>query len=67
MPCARRSIELSGLLDQVRGAREEALELARFACEQSGGKLHQELAELAEFPSAPFTGSANLKRPGRHT
>jgi ATP-dependent exoDNAse (exonuclease V) beta subunit len=48
-------IELSGLLDQVPGAREEEQELARFACEQSGGELHQELAELVEFPSAPFT------------
>jgi len=47
-------IRLGGLLDRSPGAREEALELARFACEQSGGKLHQELAELVEFPSAPF-------------
>jgi ATP-dependent exoDNAse (exonuclease V) beta subunit len=54
-------IELSGLLDQVPGAREEALELARFACEQSGGQLHQELAELVEFPSAPFAGSSNFE------
>jgi ATP-dependent exoDNAse (exonuclease V) beta subunit len=54
-------IELSRLLDQVPGAREEALELARFACGQSGGQLHQDLAELAEFPSAPFTGSADFE------
>ncbi|MFZ1085581.1 MAG: UvrD-helicase domain-containing protein [Terracidiphilus sp.] len=47
-------IDLSQLLDQAPGAREEALVLARFACEQSGGLLHQELAELVEFPSAPF-------------
>jgi ATP-dependent exoDNAse (exonuclease V) beta subunit len=52
-------IQLSQLLDQVPGARGEALELARFACEQSGGLLHRELAELVEFPSAPFTGSAD--------
>jgi ATP-dependent exoDNAse (exonuclease V) beta subunit len=52
---------LSGLLDQVSGAREEALELARFACEESGGQLHQELAELTEFPSAPLTGSTNVE------
>jgi ATP-dependent exoDNAse (exonuclease V) beta subunit len=45
---------LSRLLDQALGAREEALELARFACGQSGGALHQELAELVELPSAPF-------------
>jgi ATP-dependent exoDNAse (exonuclease V) beta subunit len=47
-------LQLSELLDQFPGAREEALELARFACEQSGGQLHQELAELVEFPTAPF-------------
>jgi ATP-dependent exoDNAse (exonuclease V) beta subunit len=52
-------IQLSGLFDHVPGAREEALELARFACEQSGGQLHQELAELVEFPSAPFAGSSD--------
>jgi len=45
---------LCRLLDQVPGAQGEALQLARFACEQSGGLLHQELAELAEFPTAPW-------------
>ena len=50
--CARPNS--SQLLDQVPGAREEALELARFACEQSGGLLHRELAELAEFPCRPI-------------
>jgi ATP-dependent exoDNAse (exonuclease V) beta subunit len=54
-------IHMSELLDHVPGAREEALELARFACEQSGGQLHQELAELVEFPSAPFTGSSDFE------
>jgi ATP-dependent exoDNAse (exonuclease V) beta subunit len=54
-------IRLSELLDQARGARGEALELARFACQQSGGHLHQELAELAEFPAAPFTGSTDFE------
>ncbi len=46
---------LSQLLDQVPDSREEALKLARFACEQTGGELHRELAELADFPMAPFT------------
>ena len=55
-------IRLSGLLDQAPGARGEALELARFACEQSGGQLHQELAELAEFPAASV--SYTHLRPG---
>ena len=45
---------VSHLLDHVPGAREEALELARFACDQSGGELHRELAELADFPIPPF-------------
>ena len=52
---------LSQLLDQVPGAREEALELARFACTQTGGQLHRELAELAEFPCAPFASSEALE------
>jgi ATP-dependent exoDNAse (exonuclease V) beta subunit len=54
-------ISLSQLLDRVPGARDESLNLARFACEQSEGQLHRELAELAEFPAAPFTGSATLE------
>jgi ATP-dependent exoDNAse (exonuclease V) beta subunit len=45
---------VSQLLDQVPGARDEILALTRFACSQSGGQLHRELAELAEFPSSPF-------------
>jgi ATP-dependent exoDNAse (exonuclease V) beta subunit len=48
-------IHLCQLLDQLPGALNEVLQLARFACEQSGGQLHQELAELVELPSAPFT------------
>jgi ATP-dependent exoDNAse (exonuclease V) beta subunit len=48
--------KLDALFDRAPGARQEALELARFACAQSGNALHQELAELAEFPSAPFVG-----------
>jgi ATP-dependent exoDNAse (exonuclease V) beta subunit len=52
---------LSELLDLVPGARGEALELARFACEQSDGQLHRELAELAEFPCGPFTASADCE------
>jgi ATP-dependent exoDNAse (exonuclease V) beta subunit len=46
--------QVSLLLDQIPGAREEALQLARFACSQSGGELHRELAELADFPSLPL-------------
>ena len=51
---------IDGLLDQVPGAREEALALARFASDQSEGRLHRELAGLAGPPSAPFP-SAGLE------
>jgi ATP-dependent helicase/nuclease subunit A len=47
-------MEVSALLDQVPGARDEALALARFACGHPGGEQHQTLAELIEFPNAPF-------------
>jgi ATP-dependent exoDNAse (exonuclease V) beta subunit len=52
---------LNRLLDQVPGAREEALELARFACVQTKGALHQELAELADFPAASFNDAETLE------
>jgi ATP-dependent exoDNAse (exonuclease V) beta subunit len=52
---------LDGLFSQAPQAREELLNLARFACEQTGGDLHQSLAELAEFPAAPFTDSEALE------
>lgn len=53
--------ELSVLLDQVPRARAEALELAQFACEQSAGAFYRELAQLAEFPVAPFDGAEQLE------
>jgi ATP-dependent helicase/nuclease subunit A len=46
--------KLGFLLDQVPGSREEALELAHFACAQPGGEIHRPLAAIAEFPDAPF-------------
>lgn len=54
-------IEIDRLLDQVPGARDEAIALARFACEQSGGALHQDLAELAEFPCGPCESTESLE------
>ena len=51
--------EINRLLDQVPGARDEALELARFACEQ-GGAQHQDLAELPEFPTGPWQSKESL-------
>jgi ATP-dependent exoDNAse (exonuclease V) beta subunit len=52
---------LSQLLDQIPGAREEALNLARFACEEPGENSPHGLAECVEVPSAPFSGSAALE------
>jgi ATP-dependent exoDNAse (exonuclease V) beta subunit len=52
---------LGQLLNQVPQAIEELLELARFACTQTGGQLHRELAELVEFPSGPFPSSDTLE------
>jgi ATP-dependent helicase/nuclease subunit A len=42
------------LLGQVPGAHDEALALARFACEEPGEKSPWTLAECPEIPSAPF-------------
>jgi ATP-dependent helicase/nuclease subunit A len=53
--------EVSRLLDQVSGAREEALLLSRFACSQPGGDQHRGLAELVEFPNAPFPTPDDLE------
>ena len=55
-------IRLSELLDQVPGARDEALELARFACEEPGADSPWGLAESAEFPPAPFFEEADSAR-----
>lgn len=52
--------KIGALLDQVRRARQEALELARFACDQTEGRLHLDLAELAEFPCGPYNSSSDL-------
>lgn len=52
--------ELSGLLDRVPNAQEEAHELAQFACAHGGGEKHRELAELAEFPTGPYEDSQAL-------
>jgi ATP-dependent helicase/nuclease subunit A len=45
---------LDALLDQVPHARAEALALARFACTQLPQPRFNALAELADFPAAPF-------------
>jgi ATP-dependent exoDNAse (exonuclease V) beta subunit len=52
---------LDGLLSQVPGACEEALVLARFACQQADNSFLRELAELADFPAPPFLSSDDLE------
>jgi ATP-dependent helicase/nuclease subunit A len=52
--------ELDSLLNQVPIARNESLLLARFACAQSGDAQFRDLAEIAEFPSAPFETADDL-------
>jgi ATP-dependent helicase/nuclease subunit A len=53
--------KLSRLIESVPGAREDAKALATFGCEQTGGRLYRELAELAEFPAAPFETAEQLE------
>jgi len=46
--------ELSRLFDQVPNSRDQALDLARFACEEPGDNSPWPLAECTEIPSSPF-------------
>ena len=55
-------IELSQLLDLVAGAREESLEMARFACEEQGTNSPWGLAECVEIPAAPFSEGVESAR-----
>jgi len=50
----RQLDELNQILGQIPGVQGEILALARYACSQTEGRLHSELAQLAEFPAAPF-------------
>jgi ATP-dependent exoDNAse (exonuclease V) beta subunit len=56
---------LNHLLDQAPHARAQALELARFACTHGAADLFQELAELADFPAAPFASADALEEAQR--
>ena len=53
---------LDQLVDQAPGMREEALKLARFACEEPGANSPWELAECPEIPSAPFSEGLECAR-----
>ncbi len=52
---------LTGLFDQLPGASEEAIELARFASTQERGGFCRDLAELPEFPRTPFDCAEELE------
>jgi ATP-dependent exoDNAse (exonuclease V) beta subunit len=54
--------KLSRLLDQLPGARETALEVARFACEEPGANSPWQLAECADIPAEPFTDDIEAAR-----
>jgi ATP-dependent helicase/nuclease subunit A len=52
---------LTPLLNQVPGAGDEAIELARFAYTHGASDLHRDLAELANFPHGPHQDSTALE------
>ncbi len=52
---------LHGMLDRVPGAREEAMRLARFACETPGDRSPRGLAERVEIPSSRVSGTEEAR------
>lgn len=50
---------LAGLVNA--SARDEAHELAQFACEHGAGKMHRDLAERVEFPHGPYYDNSALE------
>ncbi len=52
---------LIDLFNNVDGACDEAMWLARFACEQTSGRLHRDLAEMDAFPRGPHTTASELE------
>lgn len=52
---------LAQLLTAQPGACAEILDLARFACAQSGNNLYRELAEIAEMPAHPFVSAEEIE------
>jgi ATP-dependent exoDNAse (exonuclease V) beta subunit len=49
------------LLNHAPGACDEALALARLACQQADSAFLRELAELADFPCAPFVSVDDIE------
>ncbi len=54
--------KISPPVRQFPGALQEALELARLACDEPGAKSPFDLAECGEIPSSPFTGDLEPSR-----
>lgn len=53
--------QLAGILSTIPDACDEILELARFACAQTGNDRHRELAEIAELPQGPFVANDEVE------
>jgi len=52
---------LMQMLDRIPGCRDEALSLARFACEERGERSPLELAELAQLPNSSDAGLESVQ------
>ena len=52
---------LTPLMNQVPGAGDESIDLARFACLHGANDLHRDLAELTNFPYGPHQDSTALE------
>ena len=57
--------ELDHLFDQLPGARDEAMQLVRFACRAKRRDAASDLAELAEIPRGPLQLQTHLKKRAR--
>jgi len=53
--------KIANLMGERPGAREESLELARFACQHGANDLFKDLAELPDLPSGPFSDPDGLE------
>jgi ATP-dependent exoDNAse (exonuclease V) beta subunit len=52
---------INSLFNQIPGACDEALELARFACDHGQRETYGDLAQFAEFPCGPYEHSDALE------
>ena len=60
--CVRAHLEkLHDWMQQAPGAAERIMALARFGCEQSGGTLYRDLAEMDQFPRGPYANEEAIE------